>query len=89
MVIQHKPVKLHLAPDAMSRHPLETIYETEDEVEISSSEILAGIRLPDSESIIASHQAGDNFQAVNVDHVKEDTLKDKINLLYLNWFSGD
>ena len=27
--ILHKPGKLHLAPDAMSRHPIETIYETE------------------------------------------------------------
>jgi len=71
--IQHKPGKLHLALDAMSRHPVETIYETEDEVEISASEILAGICLPDS----ASHQVGDNFQAVTFDQVKEETLKDK------------
>ena len=75
--IRHKPGKLHLAPDAMSRHPVETICETEDEVEISASEILAGIRLPDSECIIASHQVGDNFQAVTFDRVKEETLKDK------------
>ena len=70
--ILHKPGKLHLAPDAMSRHPV----ETKDEVEISASEILAGIRLPDSECIIASNQVGDNFRAVTFDRVKEETLKD-------------
>ena len=45
----------------MSR-PVERIYEVKDEVEISTSEILAGIRLPDSECIIASHKVGDNFK---------------------------
>ena len=40
----------------MSRHPVETVHKTKDEVEISASEILAGIRLPDSECIIASNQ---------------------------------
>ena len=35
----------------MSRHPVETIYKTKDEVEIKASEILAGIRLPDSECL--------------------------------------
>ena len=44
--IQNKTGKLHLAPDTLSRHPVETHYETEDKVEISSSEILAGVRLP-------------------------------------------
>ena len=63
----HKPGKLHLAPDAMSRHQVETIHKTKGEVEISSSEILARIRLPDSECIIASNQVGDNFQAVTFD----------------------
>ena len=47
----------------MSRHPV----ETKDEVEISASEILAGIHLPDSECIIASNQVDDNFQAVTFD----------------------
>ena len=35
--IKNKPGKLHLAPDAMSGHLVETSYETEDEVEISVS----------------------------------------------------
>ena len=52
----------------MSRYPV----ETKDEVEISASEILAGIRLPDSECMIESHQVGDNFQAVTFDRVKEE-----------------
>ena len=47
----HKPRKLHFDPDTMSRHPVETIYKTKDEVEIKASEILAGIRLPDSECL--------------------------------------
>ena len=75
--ILHKPGKLHFAPDTMSRRPVETIYETKDDVEISACKILAGIRLPDSECIIESHQVGDNFQAVTFDRVKEETLKDK------------
>ena len=61
----------------MSRHPVNTIYETKDEVEISVSKISARIRLPDSEFIIASHQVGDYFQAMTFDRVKEETLKDK------------
>jgi len=48
----------------MSRHPVETIYETTYEVEIS-------------ECIIASHQVSDNFQTVTFDRVKEENLKDK------------
>ena len=56
---------------------METIYETKDEVEISTLEILAGIRLLDSKCTIASHQLGKNFQAVTYDRVKEETLKDK------------
>ena len=40
-------------------------------------EILARIRLPDSECIIASNQVGDTFQAVTFDRIKEETLKDK------------
>ena len=59
----------------MSRHPGETIYKTKDEVEISASENLAGIRLPDSECVIANHQVSDNFKAVTFDRVKEETLK--------------
>ena len=43
----------------MSRHPMETINKTENEVEISASKIFS--LDPDSESIIASHQADDNF----------------------------
>ena len=69
--ILQKPGKKHLAPYAVSRHSVERIYEIKDEVEISTSEILAGIRLPDSECIIASHQVSDNFQAVSFDRVKE------------------
>ena len=46
-------------------------------MEISSSKILAGIRLPDSECIIASPQVGNNFQSVTFDRVKEETFKDK------------
>ena len=74
--IKHKSGKLHLALDAILRHSVETSYETEDEVDISASEILAGIRLPDSECIIASNQVGNNFQAMTFDRVKEETLKD-------------
>ena len=48
---------------------METIYKTKDEVEISASKILAGIRLPDSECIIVSNQIGDNFLAVTFDRV--------------------
>ena len=48
---------------------METIYETKDEVEISTLEILAGIRLLDSKCTIASHQLGKNFQAVTYDRV--------------------
>ena len=40
MLYNGKPGKLYLAPDAMSHHPVETFYETEDKVEISSSKIL-------------------------------------------------
>ena len=50
--ILHKLGKLHLAPDAMSRHPSETINKTKNEVEVSASKILAGIHLPDNESIM-------------------------------------
>ena len=75
--ILQKPGKQHLAPYEMSRHRVERIYEVKDEVGISISKILAGIRLPDSECIIESHQVGDNFQAVTFDRVKEETLKDK------------
>ena len=49
-----------------------------DEVEITASEILAGIRLPDSQCIIASNQVGDNFQTMTFDRVKEEALKDKM-----------
>ena len=59
--ILHQPGKQHLSPDAMSRHPAETIYETKDGFEINSSKILAGIRLPNSKCIIASHQVSENF----------------------------
>ena len=70
MILQ-KPGKLHLAPDAMSCHPVEKIiYETKDEVEISAFKILARKRLPDSNYIIASHKVGDNFQAVTFDRIK-------------------
>ena len=82
--ILHKPGKLHLAPDAMSRHPV----ETKDEVEISASEILAGIRLPDSECIIASNQVGDNFRAVTFDRVKEETLKDNQMLKLIHYIQA-
>ena len=51
----------------MSSHPVKTIYKTKDEVEISASEILAGIHLPDSECIIASNQVDDNCKAVTFD----------------------
>ena len=88
MVIQHKPVKLHLAPDAMSRHTVETIYETEDEVEISSYEILARICFSDSECIIASYQVDDNFQAVTFDRVKEETLKDKKMMKFIHYIQA-
>ena len=50
--ILHRPGKLHIAPDAMSRHPSETINKTKNEVEVSASKILAGIHLPDNESIM-------------------------------------
>ena len=73
----------------MSRHPVETIYETEDEVEISSSEILAGIRLPDSECIIASHRVGDNFQDVTFDRVEEETFKDKKMMKLIHYTQAD
>ena len=36
----------------MSRHPSETINKTKNEVEVSASKILAGIHLPDNESIM-------------------------------------
>ena len=73
--IQHKPEKLHLAPGAMSRHPMKTLFETEDKVEMSSSKILAWIRLSDDECIVASLQVGNNRRAVTFQGVREKTLK--------------
>ena len=73
--ILHKPGKLYLAPGAISRHPVESIYETKDEVGISDSEILAEIRSPDSECIITSHQVDDNFKALTFDRVKKKLRK--------------
>ena len=75
--IQHKFGKLHIAPDAMSAHPVETICETEDKVEITSSKMLARIQMSNNEYIIASHQVGDHLLAVTFDCIKEETSKDE------------
>ena len=80
---QYEPGKLYFAP--MSHHPVEAIHETEDEVAISSSEILAGIRLPKYECTIANHKVY-NFQAVTFNLVKIETLKDE-NLFFLIIFN--
>ena len=83
---QYEPGKLFFAPDAMPHHPVERwIHETEDEVAISSSEILAGIRLPKYECTIANHKVY-NFQAVTFNLVKIETLKDE-NLFFLIIFN--
>ena len=59
----------------MSCHPVETLCETEDRVEISSPKILAGIRLLDNDCIIACHQVGDHLQTVTFDLVREKNLE--------------
>ena len=43
--IHHKPGKLNFAPDAMSRHPVDTVDNDNEIDDIENSEILAGIRL--------------------------------------------
>ena len=63
-----------------------------NEVKINSSEILAGIKFPDDECIITSHQVGDHLQAVTFDLVREQTLKDEKNMklaqyIHSSWFS--
>ena len=54
---------------------VETLFETENKVDISFSKILAWIRLLDDECIIASLQVGDHRRAVTFEGVREKTLK--------------
>ena len=70
---------------------VETLFETENKVDISFSKILAWIRLLDDECIIASLQVGDHRRAVTFEGVREKTLKaeknDEAYSIFSSWFS--
>lgn len=71
--VQHKPGKLHVAPDAMSRHPVGLSH---DDPDITCSEVLAGICMADEECVVAGINVGNELHAVTWERVVEETKKD-------------